>query len=178
MAYIGNARTLLIVGTNVRDDIVPGYTDPLQTTGDFDKTSFELSQEVPGGHELNISVIRQKYIIDELLVDTTSVDIVTDSTSLKITSSDASVSSALSIVKENQFLIIEGSSNSSNNTSFKILDVIYDGSSIEIILEKLGGETSTTGETLTISFGRSGFWEVLEPEVDYIINAEYLKKFS
>ena len=170
MAYIGNARTLLIVGTNVRDDIVPGYTDPLQTTGDFDKTSFELSQEVPGGHELNVSVFRQKYIIDELLVDTTSVDIVTDSTSLKITSSDASVSSALSIVKENQFIIIEGSSNSSNNTSFKILDVIYDGSSIEIILEKLGGETSTTGETLTISFGRSGFWEVLEPEVDYIIN--------
>ena len=115
MAYIGNARTLLIVGTNVRDDLVPGYADPLQTTGPFDKTSFQLSQEVPGGHELNVSVFRQRYIIEELIEDTTSVDIVTDSTSLKITCSNSSIASALSIVKDGENIIIDGSSNTNNN---------------------------------------------------------------
>lgn len=176
MAYIGNARTLLIVGTNVRDDLVPGYADPLQTTGPFDKTSFQLSQEVPGGHELNVSVFRQRYIIEELIEDTTSVDIVTDSTSLKITCSNSSIASALSIVKDGENIIIDGSSNTNNNNSFKVLDVVYDGASIEIILEKLGGETSTTGETLSLSLGKIGFWEVLEPEIDYVIsgiNSQY-----
>ena len=40
----------------------------------------------------------------------------------------------------------------------------------------MGGETSTTGETLSLSLGKIGFWEVLEPEIDYVIsgiNSQY-----
>jgi microcystin-dependent protein len=53
MAYIGNARSVLIIGNNVRDDLVPN--------ADGTKKTFELSQEVPGGYEANIIVIRKLY---------------------------------------------------------------------------------------------------------------------
>jgi microcystin-dependent protein len=50
MAYIGNGRTLMIFGSNVRDDLIP----------DGIKKEFILSQEVPGGYEGNVWVLRKK----------------------------------------------------------------------------------------------------------------------
>ena len=78
MAYIGNGRTLLIVGTNVRDDLVPAYNDVTKSwpeDGAFDKTTFELSQEVPGGYEENVLVLRQEYKKDVLVSNTTLLSI-------------------------------------------------------------------------------------------------------
>ena len=58
MSYIGNARSLLIIGSNTRDDLVPQFEG---------QQTFELSQEVPGGYENSIAVLKQKYIIQNII---------------------------------------------------------------------------------------------------------------
>jgi len=181
MAYIGNGRTLLIVGTNVRDDLVPAYNDVTKSwpeDGAFDKTTFELSQEVPGGYEENVLVLRQEYKKDVLVSNTTLLSIqLVSATQIKLVCNNSSLAAALSAVEEpaegfddTQTLTISGSSNSNNNQKFVIQDVVYNGSIIEIFLKKLGSETASTGESLSVVYGRLGYWEVLEAVKDYTIS--------
>jgi len=181
MAYIGNGRTLLIVGTNVRDDIVPAYNDVTKSwpeDGPFDKTTFELSQEVPGGYEENVLVLRQEYKKDILVSSTTLLSIqLVSATQIKLVCQNSALAAALAVIEESdegfdgtQTLTISGSSNNNNNQKFVIEDIIYDGSSIQIFLKKLGSETVSSGESLTVVYGRLGYWEVLEAEKDYTIS--------
>lgn len=203
MSYIGNGRTLVILGTNVRDDIVPTYSDPYKKDGagnytgelkqypedgDFDKQEFDLSQEVPGGYEQNALVLRQKYITDELIQNTTTVNIVVTplpdggvSDTFKIVCNNATVSSTLAIVREKMKffsgsehkITISGSAVAKNNNTFTVVDVAYigNGTSVEITLNRIDGDlqTSTTGETLTFTYSYTSPWEVLNPESDYKI---------
>jgi len=183
MAYIGNGRTLLIVGTNVRDDLVPAYDDVTKSwpeDGAFDKTTFELSQEVPGGYEENVLVLRQEYKKDVLVSNTTLLSIqLVSATQIKLVCSNASLAAALSAIEEptegfddTQTLTISGSSNSNNNQKFVLQDVVYNGSTIEIFLQRIGSETASAGESLTVVYGRLGYWEVLETVTDYSISGE------
>lgn len=187
MAYIGNGRTLLVLGSNVRDDITPGYNAGT-ISGPFDKTTFTLSQEVPGGYEGNVYVFRQKYLIEKLVANTDLVSIVSlSSTQFKISTSNASLAAALSDIREslktyaeqNHTLTIAGETKTANNGTFSIVSCSYDGASIDIVLTKTnatqGGDgvdytTPRTPTSLTVSHGYSGFWEVLEPEIDYTID--------
>lgn len=188
MAYIGNGRTLLILGSNVRDDLTPGYK-PGTTTGPFDKNVFDLSQEVPGGYESNVYVFRQKYITERLITNSTSGQITipeSAGTTFTVTSSNTAIAAALSDIKEtiklyadsNHKLTISGSAIADNNGTFQIVGCTYNGSTITITLNKnnsVGGgnqASSTESGSYTISRGYSGFWEVLEPDVDYKIVGE------
>lgn len=245
MAYIGNGRTLLVLGSNVRDDIAP----------DGSTSTFTLSQEVPGGYESNVYVFKQTYITERLITSAASGAITIPAvsggaTQWTITSSNASVAAALSDIKEtvklysdaNHTLTISGSislgtgtittsavspytvtgvgtnftssliglqlynssgaligtvasvasttslnlnaaplvsvsgqsyykTDSANNGTFGIVSCTYNGSTITITLDRPGLQAATadTLGSLTISRGYSGFWEVLEPDVDYTI---------
>lgn len=170
MAYIGNGRTLLVVGSNVRDDIVP--------TGD--KKTFVLSQEVPGGYGQNVLVFRQRYIVREVLTNTTLVTIESlgNGTGLsKLVCSNASAAAALSSIKEptgtytnsGHKIIISGSSITALNEARDVTDVSYDGQTIEITFKSNLTHPQSSGETLSISHGFVGFWETLDPESDYLI---------
>lgn len=198
MSYIGNGRTLVVLGTNVRDDITPTYSNPLRSNGTkkeypqdgpFDQKEFELSQEVPGGYEQNIFVVRQKYITDSLIESTTEVDIVVTPESeggvtdtFKIVCSNPSIAAALSIVREKmEFfsgsehkLTISGSADPKNNNTFTVVDVSYSGvgSSIEITLNKIDEQSSSENETLTLSYSYTSPWEVLNSQSDYIIQPD------
>jgi len=180
MAYIGNGRTLLVLGSNVRDDLTPGY-ESASSPAPFDKTNFELSQEVPGGYENNIYVFKQTYISEVIVQDTNLISIAEDNLNSKfsITTTNAALSSALSDIKEttktyadqNHTITISGSTNSSNNGTFKVESLSYDGTSATIVLTGTGAQVDETSGTnnISISHGYSGFWEVLEPEYDYTV---------
>lgn len=179
MAYIGNGRTLLILGSNVRDDIIPGY-QTASSPDPFDKTTFELTQEVPGGYENNIYVFKQTYITEVLVTGTSLIDFTEDNLNqqFSITTSDASLASALSDIKEttktyseqNHTLTISGATATANNGTFPVISLTYNGASTTIVLSGNGSQVTTATETsINISHGYSGFWEVLEPEVDYTI---------
>lgn len=193
MAYIGNGRTLLILGSNVRDDLVPSWKPGTNPTQDpsipFDQNVFTLSQEVPGGYESNVYVFRQKYITERLITNSTSGQITipqSAGTTFTVTSSNTAIAAALSDIKEtiklyadsNHKLTISGSAIADNNGTFQIVGCTYDGSTITITLNKnnsVGGgnqASSTESGSYTISRGYSGFWEVLEPDVDYKIVGE------
>lgn len=176
MAYIGNGRTLLVLGSNVRDDIAP---DGINST-------FNLSQEVPGGYEGNVYVFKQTYITERLITgvignNTTtgiSISYPGSGTNFTITTSNASIAAALSDIKEttklyadaNHTITISGSTDGQNNGTFLIVGCTYSGSSLTITLARTGlqGATPDTG-SITLDRGYSGFWEVLEPETDYTI---------
>lgn len=184
MAYIGNGRTLLVLGSNVRDDIVP----------DNSTTTFNLSQEVPGGYEGNVYVFKQTYITERLITScsnpasaTIGIGTVT-STTWQITTSNTSIAAALSDIKEgiklysdsNHTLTISGADLSANNGTFSIIDCTYNGATLTITLNKPGAQGTNLNSTsgITISRGYSGFWEVLEPDTDYTIGGtgSYLNK--
>jgi len=179
MAYIGNGRTLLVLGSNVRDDITPGY-ESASAPDPFDKSTFILSQEVPGGYENNVYVFEQKYITETLVTSTDLIDILNiDSTTFKVFTADASLASALSDIKEttstyasqNHTLTISGDATvTDNNGTFNIVSLTYDGATAEIVLTKTGAQNDSASETnISISHSYSGYWEVLEPEYDYTI---------
>lgn len=165
MAYIGNALTALIYAAKHRDDIVPdGVT-----------STFELSQQVPGGYESNILVFRRRYIKDVLVANSSLIDI--DGTAEKITITDNALAGVFSVVQPpvpgispGDNLHISGAVNGLNNSVFPVLPngVIYDGASIEILLD--GNLISESGGSITVTRGYVGFWEVLEPEVDYTVS--------
>lgn len=172
MAYIGNGRTLLVLGSNVRDDIVPDNTS----------TTFNLSQEVPGGYEGNVYVFKQTYITENLITGvvgnnaTTGITFASQTTTFTITTNNAAIAAALSDIKEtvklysdlNHTITISGSSNGNNGT-FTIVSCSYNGSTLTITLAKPGAQGTPDTGSITLNRGYSGFWEVLEPDVDYTI---------
>lgn len=172
MSYIGNARTLLIVGSNVRDDLEP---DPLTQ-----KQSFVLSQEVPGGYEGNVTVVRRRYVESAIVKNTSeiSIQIINSDTSKLVVSNDQDLAAALSVAippfteKDASNIKISGSTISSNNGTFKIIDTTYNGTTTEIILDEVLVAESGPGRSLTIHWGRTNDWEVLEPERDYLIGGD------
>lgn len=179
MAYIGNGRTLLVLGSNVRDDLVPGY-NPGTSTGPFDKTTFNLSQEVPGGYEGNIYVFRQTYIFEKLIQSNSNGAISirnVGASTFEVYSSDDAIAAALSSIRESlrtftdsdHTLTISGSATAANNNRFTIENCVYNGTEIVITLTKVGSVVADNASQLTLSHGYSGFWEVLEPETDYTI---------
>jgi len=175
MAYIGNGRTLLVLGSNVRDDIVPDNTTQ----------TFNLSQEVPGGYEGNVYVFRQKYILEKIITDggafTITVPASPPATTFTITTTGAAAA-AVSTIRESltkftdsdHTLTITNAVSSNNNNKFVISDCTYDGTTATITLIQSGAQTAgtTTNDNLTLVHGFSGFWEILNPEsphFDYTI---------
>lgn len=172
MSYIGNARSLLVIGSNTRDDLVSLFDG---------QVTFELSQEVPGGHEGNVTVLRQRFITKTLISDTTSISIGGSdrgTTERLVTCANASISAALSIVRQGDILQISipNDLNNTLNDSFAINEVIYSGTSIKIYLEAdVTGTINTVTNTTSLSLttGHEDNWNILDPEIDYTIGATH-----
>lgn len=172
MSYIGNARSLLIIGSNAKDDLVPEYSG---------QTIFQLSQEVPGGYESNITVLKQKYIQDTLVTESTSITIGPGTSGYSVNTKKLScpagnLATLLSTIKfstdiYSTDLIITVDGTSPYNGSFRIVDVKYSGSSIDIEIEYAGNTSATVslGTKVSLAIGYLGNWSVLEPEVDYVV---------
>ena len=162
--YIGNARVLEIFTSNVRDDIEP----------DGVSVTFPLSQEVPGGHEENVMVMRRKFTTCELLTGSSVVEF--NAIGDTITCSNANASLLLSTVKPGDTLIIAGAVNALNNGEHTVLSVSYSDPNITIELD--ASLADETGGSVDVTQGVIEQWELLEPVVDYIIEgvgAEYHK---
>lgn len=168
MAYIGNGRTLLIFAPNVRDDIIPNGVD----------STFELSQEVPGGYEGNIIVLRKRYIIDEILAPTGQggvLSLVAPNTFF----SGVADAQAFSIIQppldgnDASNLIITGSG-LGNDGIYRIDTVSYDtglnGIGINLVTSAIVNENSNA--SLQVVWGHTTDWEVLEPEIDYVVGGD------
>ena len=156
--YIGNANPPQIYADNVRDDLIP---DPINS-----KVLFDLSQEVPGGAEGNVTVIRRKFILHDVLDGST--DISFDGATDEIRCNDAIASAVLSRIQVGHAIRISGASNGANNGTFKVLAVVYNDPNIAITVQQ-DIQTEAAGSTIVIKQGIDGPWEVLEPEVDYNI---------
>lgn len=168
MAYIGNARTPLIFGPNTRDDIIPDGTS----------STFNLTQEVPGGYEANVMVIRQRYV-KKPLVSNTNALVFTHLPDV-LSTTDQDLAAALSRVVPGDYLVISGTGISSVGT-FPIIDVDYNGTQIEIRVNGnlVPGDTGNTN--LVLEHGLFLPWEVLEPDIDYTIGgigSEYNKQIN
>lgn len=156
--YIGNANPPQIYADNVRDDLIP---DPMSN-----KVVFDLSQEVPGASPENVTVIRRKFIIHDVL--DSSTDISFDGPSNEIRSSNAIASALLSRIQVGQAIIISGASNALNNGTFKVLAVAYNDPNIAITVQ-FDIATESAGNAIVVKNGIDGPWETLEPGVDYEI---------
>ena len=162
MAYIGNGRTLLVLGPNVQDDIIP----------DGVSSTFTLSLEVPGGYEANVIVVRKRYLLDNIVLASTAVSIVA-SNQIKVLA-DQDLAAAFSIIQvpttanDVSNIVIAGATNEVNNAVHRVTDVVYNGT--DIIITIFGSNlTSESGAALTVNWGRTTDWEVLAPETDYVI---------
>jgi hypothetical protein len=177
MTYIGNARSLLIVGPNTRDDLISTVEN---------QVTFELSQEVPGGYESNVTVLRQKYIIDNLITNNNSITVdqaevgrrTTPSTERLLQSSDSAVRAALSVVKVGDIVKLSIPSSPSNSLNdvvgFPVKEVVYTGDTIKIYLQTSATgtvNTSANDTAVSITLGSLDNWEVLEPERQYTIGS-------
>jgi microcystin-dependent protein len=166
MSYIGNGRTVLIFANNVRDDITP----------DGVNSTFTLSQEVPGGYEENVVVVRSKYLRETLVQDSDAIAF--DGVNQKIISTDPVVSAALSLVRPEITGIftgdkvhVSGAVNSNNNGIFNVIPngVFFDGNTTEIQILGTILVNEAAGGSITVERGVIGPWEVLEPGIDYTI---------
>lgn len=163
MAYIGNGRTLLVFGPNVQDDIVP----------DGVLGSFLLSQEVPGGYEGNVLVVRRRYLIDELVTGSTEISFSAPD-QIQVLANSV-LAAALSVVQvpttanDTSNIIVTGAVDPLNNGVTRITDVFYDGNVVTITINRVNLVTEAAGASINLSWGRTTEWEVLEPEVDYVI---------
>jgi len=161
MAYIGNGRTLLIFGPNAQDDIVP----------DGVSSTFNLSQEVPGGYEGNVVVVRKRYLLDQLIVENGGAPISLVSPN-RITTINTDVAAALSIVQapttdnDSSNIHISGSG-AGNDGVYRVASINYTGDQIEIFI--IGTFFDEYNAPIDVSWGRTTEWEVLEPELDYVI---------
>lgn len=170
MAYIGNAKTPLLLATNVRDDLIPGLdgTEP--------KNTFDLSQEVPGGEERNVTVVRRRYLSDSLVKNSTQVAI--DGNKVIVT--DDILAAALSVIQprtsnyEGDILKLEYDTAPPSQDPLTVIDVTYTRDSIEITLHKSTNTTIAEGaKAITLSRHYYGAWEILDPETDYRILGEF-----
>lgn len=161
MAYIGNARSLELYATNVRDDLIP---DPGTS-----KVTFDLSQEVPGGYEANVVVLRRKFVYDELFVST-SITLSQSGNTLTCTNAEASL--LLSTTRPGDSIKIVGSSFPGNEGLHLVQSVAYTSPNCVITFAPAPRPiTDDEGPavSLTITRAYDGPWEVLEPEIDYVI---------
>lgn len=176
MSYIGNGKSLLIIGSNTKDDLIPDEANR--------KSSFKLSQEVPGGYESNVTVLRQKYSIIPLIQNSNTLSITSgvlpgSSPAVavkKVTCTDQNVASILAKAQADDELILTvvGTPSSYYNNTFKIVQVDYFGTSVDIYILPVGAssvESITAGAStfVTASLGTLSEWSILEPEKDYII---------
>lgn len=179
MAYIGNAKTPLILTTNVRDDLVPGYNSGT-TTGPFNKKQFLLSQEVPGGDEKNITVIRRKYIVDSLVdvdSDTPTItiqEVSNGDTYLTVSVSNPELSAALSVIQPESTNyegdLVKLSFGAGSPIIKRAHSLEYDGTNITITL-KTDEENSGLSFDGLINISRSFYapWEILDAKTEYSI---------
>lgn len=171
MSYIGNAKSPLIIGSNTRDDLVPTFDG---------QTTFQLSQEVPGGDENSITILKQKYETHSIIANNTEISVEdTDRTVLvddelvarsevKITTTNANVALALSAIKSGDRLTVAISdSTSALNDTFQVIDVIYTGDSVSIYIATTTSQRAAIGTQVSLTTGRYNDWTILEPETDY-----------
>lgn len=184
MAYIGNAKTPLLLASNVRDDLLPGYNDPNQTPDPsvpFDKKEFLLSQEVPGGEESNVTVVRKKFLTDSLITNSNlfSSETVTVGgfSRTKLSVSDKYLAAALSIIQptssnyDGDTLSIKFNSDTERS---KVLSVNYTRDLIEIVLaDNLGEEFDEGDKQVSIDRRYYDGWEILDPKTDYEIAGQF-----
>lgn len=175
MSYIGNAKTPLLLASNVRDDLVP----------DGVKKIFDLSQEVPGGEGINVCVVRRRYLNDVLVENTNAVEFseITpspgqDATQSKITITDNHLAAALALVlPRSADTATDGDSikitlSSTNVGPFPVVSVSYDRDSLTIVLQGVTDVANyVTSGTAIIKIERFhyGPWEILDPETQYEI---------
>lgn len=162
MAYIGNAKTPLILSTNVRDDLLP----------DGVKNTFELSQEVPGGDENNVIVLRQKFV-DDVLVDATDL-IVLENNQIVIT--DNYLAAAFSVVQPGDLLVLEYNDGSSNITEIKHVTsngVLYNRDQITITVDtNFTNNVPAATHSIKVRRGYHSFWELLDT-TEYTIKGDF-----
>ena len=157
MSYIRGALPFLIYNPNTRDDIIP----------DGIRTSFELSQEVPGGYENNVQVIKREFKDESLIQNCVSIAFVGSSDS--ITCSVPAIAAALSTINAGESIKVSGAAQADNNGKFTVTSVTYDGQSITIVLDtSLVSESAGASVSLVRQY--IGPWEVIEPIVDYTIS--------
>ncbi len=166
MSYFGNARTLVILGNNTRDDIIPdGVT-----------SAFELSQDVPGAYEGNVLVLRKRYITQTIVSASARIQF----TSTEIKSSDPATANALAEllppitnIRDGDVIIASGSSHAQNVGTFYVAPagVAFNGSTATITCTAPGFTAESEGtNSITLIRGYTTEWEVLEPEFDYTIS--------
>jgi microcystin-dependent protein len=156
MGYLGNADPKLLFPDNVRDDLIP---NPPQTL-------FNLSQEVPGGYEGNVFVFKRKHSFIEVLFQTSELSF--DNATTTIECNDSITSSILrSNLREGYFIRISDALNAQNNAIFQIVNLSY--SDPNIVLTLNNPVVDEIGGAITLEISKDGFWEVLQPEVDYVI---------
>ena len=174
MSYIGNAKTPLIFASNTRDDIIPA----LKNDGTYED-HFTLSQEVPGGYESNVMVVRRRFITEPNTPNSSGVVFTKtqNGTTLTVTTTDLKIASVLNDIVpsssnyEGDFVKINSTSSSYNNGKIvPVLSKTFDGTTLTITLDirNIDLETQTGGTT---SFNRCyyGAWEILDSEKDYSI---------
>lgn len=178
MSYIGNAKTPLLLASNVRDDLIP----------DGVKREFELSQEVPGGYEENVIVVRRRFLDDTLIESTNLVEIVksevpgADST---ITITDNYLAAAFSVItpesqngaKDGDYLKIVYGADATQFSFNKVKSVSYNRDSITISLETSSTTTvplqSISNTTIPkISRRYYGAWEILNASTQFEIKTK------
>jgi microcystin-dependent protein len=180
MTYIGAAKTPLIYSNNVRDDLGP----------DGATTTFTLSQEVPGGAEDNIAVLRRKWLKDTLITGSALLSI--NGTSKTLSCSTAAVSALLSHIQPpipniwpGDTVTISGAANGANNKTFIVSTVTFDGTTATITFSGPSGDIAAmvteSGGSISIVRNFSGPWEYLNSEQDYTITGSggnYNKQIS
>lgn len=162
-SYIGNADPKLIFPDNTRDDLIP----------DGIKQTFELSQEVPGGYELNVAVFRKKHHFTKIVRDDERIGF--DGTNEWLYTDDNSVIAALQDIQSGDLIKVEGSTSNDNTsaTYYRVDSLVYDDAASPKL--KVTFEIGTNladelpGAPVTLSVSADGPWEYLEPEIDYII---------
>ena len=179
MAYIGNAKTPLIFASNTRDDIVP-----VQKQGGSYETKFTLSQEVPGGYENNVMVVRRRFITETKTPNSSSVVITKvqhpqDGYICKLITSDETLTTILNDIVpvtsnyEGDCVTIFSSVSSYNNgKTVKVLEKAFDGTELTLTLDisDVDLDAQTGGQT-AVSRCYYGAWEILEAEKDYSIES-------
>lgn len=170
MSYIGNAKTPLLLASNVRDDLIPDGT----------KRVFELSQEVPGGEPINVCVVRRRWLTDTLIQSTNLVEFSQlSSTQSQLVVNDNFLAAALSIVTprsqvgadDGDYITIELESGF-QTPSLKVDSITYTRDSITITLDGVVDTDKYVALGTTVASIRRnhyGPWEILDPESQYEI---------
>lgn len=170
MSYIGNAKTPLLLSTNVRDDLIPGDRD---SNGICLKKTFDLSQEVPGGEESNVTVVRKRFFTDSLVDNSTLVSI--DNKTITIT--DNNLASVLSVIQpqstnyEGDYLLIKVGQISRFG---KVLSVSYTTDQLILTIDTATNLSISEGaQQVSLSRQYYGAWEILDAKTEYRIEGAF-----